>query len=330
VARSLGVGRGRTFVRVTLGQARGAILGGCLLVALVLLAEYGAFEILGYQTFTTEIFTEFSVSFSVPAACALSLVLVALGLLVLAGEGMLRGRGRVARSGPLAQRRMPPQRLGRATLPVLACFGVLTALALGVPVGSSVWWMFEGGAHAIAGVSLVSAALHTAGYGVCAGVLAMPGVVAAFALSYFTERYGSGLLYQSAPLLIFCYSIMFFPLALVGVKASLARAPASLDEVARSLGQHRLAVLWRVTLRLAGPGLAAAFCLVFLSVVTELTATLLLIPTGVQTLATQFWAYETNLSYGQAAPFALVMIAVAAVPSYVLGRFFDRSAPAHR
>ncbi|HEY2688116.1 MAG TPA: hypothetical protein VGJ50_06730, partial [Streptosporangiaceae bacterium] len=92
----------------------------------------------------------------------------------------------------------------------------------------------------------------------------------------------------------------------------------------------RLAVLWRVTLRLAGPGLAAAFCLVFLSVVTELTATLLLIPTGVQTLATQFWAYETNLSYGQAAPFALVMIAVAAVPSYVLGRFFDRSAPAHR
>ena len=39
VARSLGVGRLRTFVRITLGQARGAILGGCLLVTLVLLAE---------------------------------------------------------------------------------------------------------------------------------------------------------------------------------------------------------------------------------------------------------------------------------------------------
>ena len=95
---------------------------------------------------------------------------------------------------------------------------------------------------------------------------------------------------------------MFFPLALVGVKASLARAPVSLDEVARSLGQRRLAVLWRVTLRLAGPGLVAAFCLVFLSVVTELTATLILIPTGVQTLATQFWAYEKNLSYGAGRP----------------------------
>jgi len=359
VARSLGVGRVATFVRVTLAQARGAILGGCLLVAMVLLAEYGAFEILGYQTFTTEIFTEFNVSFSIPAACALSLVLVLLSLLVLAGEGMLRGRGRVARGGPLAARQMPPHRLGRATLPVLAGFAALTALALGVPVGASVYWIFEGGAHAIGGVSLSAAALHTAMYGIGAGildtlaalpiallalrhpgrlrlllerstylVLAMPGVVAAFALSYFAERYANGFLYQSAPLLVVCYAIMFFPLALVGVKASLSRAPASLDEMARSLGQRRLAVLWRVTLRLAGPGLAAAFCLVFLSVVTELTATLLLVPTGVQTLATQFWAYETNLSYGQAAPFALVMIAVAAVPSYVLGRFFDRSAHA--
>ncbi len=159
-------------------------------------------------------------------------------------------------------------------------------------------------------------------------VLGMPGVVIAFALSYFTERYAAGFGYGTSALLIACYAIMFFPLALVGVKASLARAPASLDDVARSLGVHRLAVLCRVTLRLAGPGLAAAFCLVFLSAVTELTATLLLIPTGTQTLATQFWSYETNLSYSQAAPFALVMIVVAAVPSYVLGRLFVSSAHA--
>src|SRR6202044_2386108 len=83
VARSLGAGRLKTFWRVTVGQARVAILGGCVLVVMTMLAEYGAFEILGYQTFTTEIFTEFSLSFNIPAACALSLVLVALGLAVL-------------------------------------------------------------------------------------------------------------------------------------------------------------------------------------------------------------------------------------------------------
>jgi len=357
VARSLGSGPVRTFVRITLGQAKGAILGGCLLVALVLLAEYGAFEILGYQTFTTEIFTEFN-AYSFAASCALSLVLVLLSLLVLAGEGMLRGRGRVSRSGPMTQRISPPQRLGWARWPVLALFAALVLLALGVPVASTLYWMVAGLPPALSGganVSLLNAAGHTALYGGAAGivatvmafpvallavrhsgrmrhllerstylVLAMPGVVIAFALSYFTERYAAGLGYGTSMLLIACYAIMFFPLALVGVKASLARAPASLDEVARSLGQRRLAVLFRVTMRLAGPGLVAAFCLVFLSAVTELTATLLLIPTGTQTLATQFWSYETNLSYSQAAPFALVMIIVAAVPSYVLGRFFNR------
>ena len=233
---------------------------------------------------------------------------------------------------------------------------MLVLLALGVPVAAALYWMADGLPPALSGganVSLLDAAGHTAAYGGTAAALAtvmaipvamlavrhsgrmrhflerstylvlgMPGVVIAFALSYFTERYAAGFGYGSSMLLIACYAIMFFPLALVGVKASLARAPASLDEIARSLGRPRLQVLARVTLRLAGPGLVAAFCLVFLSAVTELTATLLLIPTGTQTLATQFWAYESNLSYSQAAPFALVMIIVAAVPSYVLGRFF--------
>jgi iron(III) transport system permease protein len=362
IARSLGVGRVRAFARITLGQAKGAILGGCLLVALVLLAEFGAFEILGYQTFTTEIFSEFH-GYSFAASCALSLVLVLLSLLVLAGEGALSGRGRggrVTRTGPMTQRVTPPQPLGRLRWPVLALFAALVVLALGIPVASTLYWMAAGLPPALSGganVSLLNAAVHTAGYGGAAGVLAtvlafpvallavrqpgrvrhllerstylvlgLPGVVVAFALSYFTERYLAGFGYGTAALLVACYAIMFFPLALVGVKASLARAPAGLDEVARSLGQRRLAVLYRVTARLAGPGLVAAFCLVFLSVVTELTATLLLIPTGTQTLATQFWSYETNLSYSQAAPFALVMMVVAAGPSYLLGRFFQRPA----
>jgi iron(III) transport system permease protein len=355
VARSLGAGRIATFWRITLGQARTAILGGCLLVALVLLAEYGAFEILGYQTFTTEIFTEFNVSFNVPTASALSLVLVLLSLLVLTGEGLARGRARVSRTGPLAQRAVTRHRLGAARTPVLAGFLLLVALALGVPVGASVYWILEAGHAYLTGVSLLDAAWHTALYsGLAAAlatlmalpvallavrhrgrvyetlerstylVLAMPGLVIAFACSYFTERYAGGFLYQSAPLLILSYAILFFPLALVCVRASVTQAPPGLEEIAGSLGQRRAAVLWRVTLPLIGPGLAAAFCLVFLSAVTELTATLILIPTGVQTLATQFWAYQQNLAYGQAAPFALAIIVIAAVPSYVLGRFFDR------
>jgi iron(III) transport system permease protein len=354
IARSLGASRVAVFFRVTLGQARVAILGGSLLVALVILAEYGAFEILGYQTFTTEIFTEFS-NFDIPSACALSIVLVVLSIFVLGGEGAARGRATPHRIGSGTARVLERRPLGRAKLPALFGLALLVAAALGEPVGASIYWMTQPSGSPVQGVSIASAALHTAMYGGAAAalsalmalpvaiyavrhasrvsmlaerstffVLAMPGLVIALSISYFSERYANGLFYQSAPLLVLAYAVLFFPLALIGVRASVAQAPVSLEEVASSLGVSRAMVLWRVTIPLVAPGLAAAFSLVFLSTVTELTATLLLIPTGVQTLSTQFWSYEQNLSYSQAAPFALLMIAIAALPSYVLGRYFDR------
>ncbi|HEY5198862.1 MAG TPA: iron ABC transporter permease [Solirubrobacteraceae bacterium] len=355
VARSLGLGRLATFWRVTVVQARLAILGGCLLVALVMLSEYGAFEILGFKTFTTEIYTEFLAGFNSPAACALSLVLVLLSLIVLAGEGVARGKGRVSRAGPLAARIAHRHALGRARLPVLAGFVVLVGLALGVPVGAIVYLLLRGGSSTLPSASILSAAGHTAFYAAAAGlvstlvalpvallslrhrgrapqaiersiylVLGIPGLVIALALSYFSERYAAGFLYQSSIMLIGAYALMFLPLALVAVRASVAQAPPRLEEVGRSLGRSRVEVLWRVTVPLVAPGLAAGFCLVFLSAVTELTATLVLIPTGAQTLSTEFWAFQTNLSYSQAAPYAGLMILIAAVPSYVLGRWFDR------
>jgi iron(III) transport system permease protein len=355
VARSLGVGRLRTFWRVTVGQARLAILGGSLLVALVLLAEYGAFEILGYRTFTTEIYTEYLNGFDPPAASALSLVLVLLSLFLLFGEGASRGEGRVARTASLTARPPFRHRLGRATPGTLAGAFALVALALGVPVGAIVYWLFHGQGVAVASSSAASAAWHTIAYSASAGVLAtvlalpvallsvrhpgrssrllerstylvlgIPGILIALGLVYFSQRYFFGLLYQSSLLLVVAYSIMFFPLALVAVRTSLAQSPPRLEEAARSLGTTRLSVFTRVTLPLIAPGLAAAFSLVFLEAATELTATLVLHPTGVETLATQFWSFQTNLSYGQAAPYAALIIVIAAVPSAVLGRWFDR------
>lgn len=85
-----------------------------------------------------------------------------------------------------------------------------------------------------------------------------------------------------------------------------------------------MTVFIRVTLPLLAPGLIAGFCLVFLTAVTELTATLVLVPIGVQTLATQFWAFQQNVAYGAAAPYALVMVALALVPGTLLGLWFDR------
>jgi iron(III) transport system permease protein len=84
-------------------------------------------------------------------------------------------------------------------------------------------------------------------------------------------------------------------------------------------------VLRRVTLPIIAPGIGASIALVFLSVVTELTATLLLAPTGTTTLASRFWSHSESIDYGAAAPYALLMIAISAPATYLLTRDARRS-----
>jgi iron(III) transport system permease protein len=351
VARSLGRGPWQVFWKVTLRQMLPAVLGGCLLVTLGLLAEYGAFEIVQYQTFTVAIFTEFRLGFDTAAACALSLVLVVLGIAALAGELPLVRRSGRARSGAGARRPATKVRLGlRSTILALGCLFALAGLALGVPVGSLVYWLFRGGSTTLPSASILTDAAHTAEFSAGAAALAtalaipvsaaalrhrnrltilierlallpqaLPGLVVALGLVSFTVRYALPL-YESTLELIVAYAILFMPLAVVGVRAALMHAPPRLEEVGRSLGRRPSFVWLRVILPLILPGLWVAFSLVFISSATELTATLLLRPTGVDTLATQFWAYTTDFSYGAAAPYAGLMVLISAVPVYLLSQ----------
>jgi iron(III) transport system permease protein len=107
------------------------------------------------------------------------------------------------------------------------------------------------------------------------------------------------------------------------VRAGVAQAPGS--RRSRALGQPN-GVLVRVTLPILAPALAAGFSLVFITASTELTATLILHPNGVNTLATGFWAFTKDFSYGAAAPYALALLLVATVPALLLGRWFERIA----
>jgi len=226
----------------------------------------------------------------------------------------------------------------------------LCALALGVPLGALVYWMARGSSTTLPSASILGALWHTVEYGAAAAVLAcalavpvtslavrhrnrasillerltylpmaLPGIVVALGLVSFTVRHALGL-YETATELVIAYTILFLPLAVVSMRSAMANAPRRLEEVGRSLGCSGPRAWLRVTLPLIAPGLRAAAALVFISSATELTATLLLRPTGVNTLATQFWAYTGEFSYGAAAPYAAVMVAISAVPAYLLSR----------
>mgnify|MGYP000901147159 FL=1 len=118
-------------------------------------------------------------------------------------------------------------------------------------------------------------------------------------------------------MLLVGYAILFLPRAVVSVRSTFELAPPVLEDVARSLGCSGRAVARRVTLPLLVPGLTSGMALVSLAIGTELTATLLLAPTGVSTLATDFWSRASAVAYGAAAPYAVLMILLS-VPATVL------------
>ena len=221
VARSLGLGRLATFWRVTVGQARLAILGGAVLVGLVVLAEFGAFEILGFRTLTTEIYTEFTVGFSTSAGCAFSLILVVLGAALLLGESACAGAAGAPASVAGVARQMRPVPLGRAR-PGRAGRGGSAGRRWrwGCPWGRSSTSSCAGATSTLPPASLLGAAGNTFFYSACAGLLAtvaalpiallsiryprrevrllersnmlilgVPGLVIALAFTYFTEHY---------------------------------------------------------------------------------------------------------------------------------------------
>ncbi|BFU45578.1 ABC transporter permease [Krasilnikovia sp. MM14-A1004] len=356
-ACALGRGPLRVFSAVVLPQLRPAVAGGCLLVGLHLLAEFGALQMLRFPTFTVAIYEQYQSSFNGSAATMLAAVLLLCCLLLLLAELRLRGRARYARVGAGSARPAPRARLRAMTLPATAGLGLLTVLALGVPLGSLTYWLLQGSVTVALG-PLGTAAASSLGLGATAAVVtvalalplawldvrrpgrlttlierstyfgnALPGIVVALALVTISIRIAPGL-YQTIPLVVAAYAILFLPRAVVSVRAALAQAPPLLDDVAHSLGLSPLARLRRVTLPLIAPGLGAGAALVFVAAVTELTATLLLAPTGTQTLATQFWAYSDSLAYGSAAPYAAVMVLLSAPATYLLTRDPERTAAA--
>ena len=351
VARTLGAGRLRAFAQTTLPQIAPAAGAGGLLVALYTLSDFGVVAIMRFPAFTWAIQTAFSGSFNRSLAMVLALVLVVLALSVVAIERALRVRNSVAeRVGQDdAGERVRLGGAGQA-----AAFLVLAAwflAAAGVPLGTLVLRSINSvAAHEweverMASAALVTVVLGLAGAAVATamalpiGILAarsrsrtvrtlesatymghaLPGIVMGLAMVYLALAFVPAL-YQTAWLLVVAYGILFTPKAMGSIRSAVAQVPPELEDVSRSLGRGYVRTLTDVTARIAWPGIATGALLVALTVMKELPATLMLRPTGTDTLATRLWQLTDISAYGAAAPYGIILVAVATIPAYLLAR----------
>src|ERR671924_503490 len=290
-ARGLGLSRGAAIVRVGLPLARPAILGGVALALMEALADFGTVNLLGVRTFTDAIYRVWFIAFDRDAAMQLATLLVSVTLALLLVERLAKKRARyqqLAGRGEVA----PPVRL-------------------------------RGPAAAGAGLAARTA---TIGYGLPGSVVAVAVIVP---LGWIERRIdslaGTGLLLTGTVIgLFYAYLVRFLALAWGAVEASLTRIPRQLDEAARGLGADRLDALARVHVPLMRTGLVTAALLVFVEVMKELPATLLLRPLGGDTLAIAVWQATTESLFRTAALPALLIVLVGLLPVAAMIRLSGR------
>jgi iron(III) transport system permease protein len=185
-AASLGLGPWRVFFRVILPQLRIAVAGGGLLVGLHLLAEYGAFAMIRFDTFTTAIMEQYRSTFNGAAGNMLASVLVTLCLVMLVVEARARGNARYAKLGSGAQAAPTRLPLRAWQLPAQLGLVALAALALGVPCWVIGRWLVSGGADIWETADLATALGQTLWLGLLGAIAT---TAAAFPLSWLAVRF---------------------------------------------------------------------------------------------------------------------------------------------
>jgi len=346
-SRTLGRNGWQTFFRVTLPLLQPAIGAGALLVALYAIRDFGAVSLLRYSTFTSAIYNQYQ-SFDRSLAALYALVLVVITVIFLLLEARLQRQAGYYQGAHGAQRPASIVRLGLWRWPAFAFCLVIVGVALALPAGMLLYWLLRGIAAGqvlppladaawnstlvslLAAITVVLAALPVALLVVRypSGIsrlmerttwlaYALPGIVVALALVYFGSNHALWL-YQTLPMLLFAYGILFVPQAIGTLRTSLAQIPPSLEEAGRSLGRGTGAVFLAITLPLLRPGLIAGAAMVFLTAMKELPATLLLAPLGFRSLAMVVWSSVSEAYFAAAAAPALLIVLLSSVPMVIL------------
>lgn len=335
-------------VALSASQARTSIAAGSLLVALYVLSDFGAVATMRFDAFTWVIYGAYRAGFNPSRAAILAMILVIIAIALVLGESKVRGRDvqtMTARSAdPIARVHLRAKALGAQIFLV-----AVGALSLAFPIWRILVWVTRYGAEselrpifealwgsvrysAVAAVVTVLVALPI---GILAGryrsrtvdlierstyvTHALPGVVIAISMVFIGVRVMSPI-YLEAPLLVLAYVALFLPVAVGGIRSIVSQIPRQLDDVARSLGSTPMQSLRRVSIPLIAPGIGASFALVLLAAMKELPVTMLLRPTGSETLATRLWNYTSISDYAGAGPYALALIVFVAIPTAVATR----------
>jgi len=346
-ARSLGVKKIKMYTKVVLPRLKKPIIYSSLLVGLYVISDFGAVSLMKYGTMTKAIYSYYVININGDPVIFYSTILILLALVIsFAQRGTELSRSAKVSGTP---REIIKIKLSKKNkILVLTFFGIVIFFSLLLPMGVLSYWLIRGLANgnSVSGtfsgvVGSLTAATVTS---IFAMIIATPIVVM---ISQYRSKFGDifekvtltlyGLphiavgismlfitikifpaIYQTFTTLIISYLIVFLPQAVGGGQASMEQVKLSYIEASSGLGLSKIDTFFKVTFPLIYRGLFAGAALVFLSTMKELPQTLLLRPTGFSTMAVDIWSYASEALFTQAAFSAFILLAISALPTYIL------------
>jgi iron(III) transport system permease protein len=336
-ARIQGASPWQVFWRVNLPLLRPAIAAGLSLVVLHVLSDFGAVSMLRYQTFTLSIYLQMNSRFDYQGAAGLSMVLVMLSLMFLVLERFSRRKQRYYASAQQRQVALRPATAFEQAL-IWAWLGLITLFAFALPLAWMLDWSWQAWRNDLIDMTFWGYVSNSLTVAAAAATLA---IVCAFPVAFFHTRKRSLLstsylqlssigfvlpgpvialgvlsfvlavlapLYGGLAALFMALVVRFLPLAVQSQEASLQQLTPSIEQAGRSLGAGPLENLRRVILPMIRGGMAGAWVLVFIDALKELPATLILRPTGFDTLPVRIWIEASEEMLELAAPAALMLV----------------------
>lgn len=354
-ARMLGASPLRVLWRIALPLARPGIAAGGALACMEIAADYGAAQHFGLSTLSTAIFRAWYAHGAPGLALQISAVLLLAAIVFLAVER--RARGRASYAGASSRWRPLPRyplrgapAIGAALFcAALILFGaILPLLWLGrlallhanvedivQPFINSLVLSTSGAVITLAlAASIAVAARRASGWGkaplFAAGMgYAAPGAVIALGgLALFGAAreagwiggLGAGLALFA---LLWAYAARFAAAGVGPIDAGLTRLSKGLDASARTLGAGPWRRFAEIDLPIAMPSLAAAALILFVEILKELPATLILRPFNFDTLAVKAYSYASDERLLEAAAPALLIFLAGLAPIILLARSIE-------
>lgn len=351
VSETLGYSPFQGFTKLVLPMARPAIFAGMALALMEVLADFGAVSYFGVQTFATGIFKAWLSFGDRLAAVQLSLGLLTLVLLIFFVEQNSRSKLRYASSSQSKPIAIPLQ--GKKSLlaflfcgltllfgfllPAFALFQLLFKQGFSVDIRYLDWLSNSLSVSLITAVVSVAFAVFFAyavrinprlawvnrllGFG-----YALPGAVLAIGILSFLEIFQlAWWMSASVLVLVYAYLVRFLSSSLQSVEAGLSRITPSMDGSAALLGLSRVQILRRVHVPLLKRSLITAGLFVFVDVMKELPATLLLRPFNFDTLAVATYQLAADERLAELALPSLTIVLVGLFPVLILSRVIAKS-----